>query len=231
MKFKTPLLILAGIIVMLAISIYWQFNQTKINFNGLNPKIPGLDLQISLPKSNVLGTNPENEPYKKFASADGALTFQYPSSFQDGKKVLGQAGADALKSNNDLVFSYRIAIPDLQPSYIVASKSNATSTQVISELMKESLGKQQCQTDIKTNPSSNAAIAEIIDAIYTCPAAQKDFGQWHSQIAVIEMETGIYTITAAATTKNWAAFQIETQTIFDSVANNNPKIKNAEQQP
>jgi len=228
MKFKTPLLILAGIIAMLAISIYWQVSQTKINFNGLDPKIPGLDLKISLPKSNILGTDPENEPYKKFASADGALAFQYPSSFQDGKKVFGQAAADALKSNNDLLFAYRIAIPDLQPSYIIAAKSNATSTQDIAGLMKESLGKQQCQADIKTNPSNNVAIAEIIDATYTCPAAQKDFGQWHSQIAAIETKTGLYTITAAATAKNWNSFQVEIQALFESVLNNNPKIKDPE---
>jgi len=224
---------LLGIVAALAMSIYWQSTKTKIDLPGFNPQVPNDSRQIPLPVFNLGGSAEIQNARAGFTSADGALTFEYPSSFQDGTKLLGQATQNALKLNNVLFFYYQVSIPDLQPSYILASENNSTSTQEIAEQIRQILIKQQCQIDIAATSPQDGPVAEIIDAAYECPTAQKDLSQWHSQTATVKKENGFYVITAVTTSKNWPNLKLEAQTIFNSIAvkNSKPDIEKTSEQP
>ena len=221
MKLPTPLLILLGVIGALAISVYWQFNGAKMEFANFDPQIPGAQ-KLSLSGPNIPGMAATGaDPYKQFTG--GALAFKYPSTFQGAENLLGQEAVDQLKLNNSSFFVYRVAVPDLQPAYIMVSESSATSTAEIAEQVKQAFDRQQCAIDIKSATSTNAAIFEMLDAGYECSGAQKEFSQWRAQTAIVKKAAGFYTISAITTAKNWPNLQIEARAIFDSITVNFPE--------
>lgn len=216
MKISTPLTIALGVIAAILVSFYWRFSGGNFGFNNLNPQIPELK-QLNLPNFNLPGMVSDDGSYKNFNSASNDLTFKYRASFQGGENLFGQEGIDKLKSINNLLFAYRVSLPDLQPSYLVVSQSDDAPTESIAEQAKNFLGQQQCAVEIKNAASTNEMISEILDASYECAGAQKGYEQWHAQTAIVKKQTGFYSVSMITTAKNWPALQPEAQAIFDSI--------------
>lgn len=218
MKLPAPLIIVLFSIAALAMSVYWQFSGGRLNIGGNNLQFPEFDKSVYL--KNPYQKDPEaaKEPYVDFTSPDGNLTLKYPSAFSGGETLFGQETLAKLKLNNILLFAYQISIPDLQPSYILASETNGTTTEDIAEQIKQSLGRQQCAASVQNASSTNPAIFEIINAGYECADAMNGFNKWQSTAALVKKENGFYIIAAITTDKNWPNIQTAAQTLFGSIS-------------
>jgi hypothetical protein len=218
MKLPTPLYIAVCAIVALSVAIWWESNGAKTQFAGINFKIPDFDQSFSS-QSGIFGNQTQNNnTLEKFIFPDGNLSFKYPSDYKGAENLFGQDAPGKLKSNNILLFSYRMTIPDLQPAYIIALESDATTTEAAAERFKGAFAQQQCTVDIKNATSTNAIIYQVLDADYNCSAAQPGYNQWHAQAALIRKDLGFYTVAAVSTAKNWPSFENQVQTIFNSIA-------------
>jgi hypothetical protein len=218
MKLPTPLYIAICAIVALSVAIWWESNGAKTQFAGINLKMPDFD-QSFYSQSGIFGNQAQNgNALEKFTFPNDKLSFEYPSDYKGAENLFGQDATGKLKSNNILLFSYRMTIPDLQPAYIIAMESDATTTEAAAERIKSAFAEQQCTADIKNATSTNALIYQVLDADYTCPAAQSGYNQWHARAALIRKDLGFYTVAAVSTAKNWPSFENQVQVIFNSIA-------------
>ena len=206
------------IIFVLMASVWWEFNGAKSEFAGINLKLPDFGQSVSLQNVANGSLAQNNGPDKKYSSPDGNLSFEYPADYKGGENLFGQDALGKLKSNNILLFVYKISIPDLQPAYIVALESDATSTQAASDKLKEALAQQQCAGETQNATSTNPAIFAVLNTNYECAGAQKGYDQWQAQSALVKKDSGFYAVSAVSTVKNWPSFQTQVQLIFNSIA-------------
>jgi hypothetical protein len=217
MKFSTPLYIVICAIIALLISVWWQFNGAKNEFAGIKLDIPDFEKLSFPPSDSAVNTTQNANPYKDFSTPDAKFSFKYPADYQGAENLFGQEGFATLQSNNIFLFVYKVSIPDLQPSYIIALESDATSTEAAIQRVKESFGQQQCDVTAENATSTNPAIFSLINASYVCRGAQKGYEQWRAQAALVGKENGFYAVAAVSTAKNWPAISIETQSLFNSI--------------
>lgn len=218
MKLPAPLAIVLFSIAALAMSVCWQFNGGKLNIGGENLQFPEFDKSVYLKNPYQKDYEAAKEPYVDFTSPDGSLTLKYPAAFSGGETLFGQETLAKLELNNILLFAYQISIPDLQPSYILASETNSTTTKDIAEQMKQSLGQQQCAADVQNASSTNPAIFGIINTSYECANSMNGFNKWQAAAALVKKENGFYIVAAITTDKNWPNIKAAAQTLFGSIS-------------
>jgi hypothetical protein len=222
MKFSTPLTIALCSIAALAISVYLQFSGGKMNIGGNDMQFPKFDESTYLQNPYQTSVETKKNSYTDFTSPDGNLIFKYPSAYSNGEKLLGQETMAKLKLNNVLMFAYQMTVPELQPSYILASETVATTTETVADQIKQALAQQQCVADIQNASSTNPAIFETVTADYQCAGAMNGFDKWHALAALVKKNNGYYIVAAVTTNKNWPNILTDAQLMLDSISVKTP---------
>jgi hypothetical protein len=237
---RTLLMIAGGVFMALVFSVYWRINHARDLFGGNAISFPTFNPSEGINgMEDIMGqmqgqTSGSMEPYKKFSTPDGYLSFKYPPSFTDGKDVMEQAAAVNLDSSNFLLFAYKIdtSFTDMNPTTLIAAHYNATSTEEVVSQIKQALDQQQCQSDIKkTDEPAGKNTYQLFDSTYTC-GNQGDLGLWQARTAVIKKNDGeFYAVTGAATSKNWGSAKLEINSVLDSISINQPAPNPAPENP
>jgi|GEM_PF-1854301 len=197
---------------------WWQFGGIQSEFGKLNLNVPDFNKATYSPESNLLLFNESAIVKRDFVSPDGNFSFEYPANYQSGQDLFLKDSLDKLKSSNVLLIAYKVSVPDLQPSYMIAMESDATTTEAAMERIKSAFIQQQCLVSDEIATSTNPMVLAVIGFKYECPGTMKGYEQWRANAALIKKEDGFYALTAVSTEKNWPAYQLEVKTMINSMA-------------
>lgn len=222
---KTLLIIAGGVFAALIFSLYWQINNAR-NFFNSGTTIPDIEALQKDPRAIIQGQQPSQaDPYKQFSTPDGYLSLKYPSSFTDGQKIVEQTANTIMDPNNSLLFAYKIdfSITSMIPTSLSVARYDASSTEEVVGMVKQSFLQQQCQSDIEaTDEGATNDEYKLFDSTYKC-GDQGDLSLWRARTAMIQKnEREFYAITVATISKNWDNAKLELNSIIDSISITKP---------